>query len=165
MSETDISLRRQQSMSAIDLAEMGGRQTAWFLRHRHPRHTAKEVVRDFQHAGHSVDERTAKAWTQGAMPINRHLMALIQIYGRPFLDAISAPALMPAEERAIDDRLQRIEDELRRIRSDLASPAHPPRPADDRPVRLAGRGQHPQGPALAAKIPEADGRRCAGGAR
>ena len=142
-------------MSAIDLAAMCGEQTAGELRRIHPKFTEELVVRDFERRGHQVAHRTVKGWLAGNAPAVKHLMALIQIYGTAFRDAIAAPALTPAEEQALDDRLATLEAELRAIRADLSSASHRSRQADAGAVYVAGRGKHQEGETLAPEVPPA----------
>ena len=139
-------------MSAVDLAAMCGEQTASELRRIHPKFTEEMVVRDFERRGHQVAHRTVKGWLAGNAPAVKHLMALIQIYGTAFRDAISAPALTPAEERALDDRLAQLEADLRNLRSDLASTAHRSRQAEVAALHVARRGQHEEGAEGASEV-------------
>lgn len=142
-------------MSAVDLAAMCGEVTASELRRIHPRYTEEMVVRDFERHGHPIAHRTVKGWIAGNVPSVKHLLALIQIYGTTFRDAISAPALTPAEERALDDRLATLEAELRNLRADLASTAHRSRQAEVAALHVARRSEHTEGAALAPEVPAA----------
>lgn len=107
-------------MSAVDLAEMCGEQTANELRRIHPRFTVEMVARDFDRHGHPIALRTIKGWLAGNPPAVKHLMALIQIYGRAFLEAISAPALGSRQEADIVQQLDELETGFQVLRHRLA---------------------------------------------
>ena len=142
--------KRGIRMNAVALTEAVGDRVAQWLRLQWPQHTVKKAS-----AALDADERTVKAWLNGAMPINRHLWQMVAHFGRPFLDWISMPALTPDEEQALDDRLETLEAEIRRLRSDLSSTARRSRQTEVAALYVARRGEHEEGETLAPQVPAA----------
>src|SRR5690554_4365015 len=72
--------------------------------------TAKELAREF-----GCSPRTAECWKIGQWPGSRHEHAIVQRFGRAWLDFVYAP-LLPAEDRAVGAQLAEIEGRLAAVR-------------------------------------------------
>lgn len=90
----------------LDGAHPVGQQLAAWL----APYPAKRLARLF-----GVEPRTAKAWRSGELPQNRHLIAMVALWGRPFIDHIFAPVLVPAPAD-LARRLERLQIEISDIR-------------------------------------------------
>ena len=152
---------RTRMSGAVALAEMCGAELAKFLRQRHPKHTEEFVKRDFESNHYEVDGRTVKSWLAGNWPIGRHLTALINIYGVPFVKCFTAPALTSAEDQTIEQELAELESQIKRIRAkqaevlrqlgrDVGELAQAPRPSAGGREREAGDGE--QGPCRPQRV-------------
>lgn len=71
---------------------------------------AKELARMF-----NISPKTAQTWRQGQWPIARHQHAIVQRFGRAWLDWVYGP-LLPAEDRALSAQLTEIEGRLAAVR-------------------------------------------------
>ena len=127
-------MRKNRKMTAVDLSTAVGDRARQWLRQRYERDAAKRIARDF-----NVGQRTAETWLAGAKPADRHLWAMVARWGRPFLDWISMPALTPEEEASLDERLERLEADLRNLLADLVAAERPQRVAPMGPASSAGR--------------------------
>jgi transcriptional regulator with XRE-family HTH domain len=72
------------------------RRVATWLKHAYPLNAGKEAARAFK-----VSPHTVKKWMQGELPPrNRKLMAMIKLWGRPFVNYVFAPLLPSAKDLA-----------------------------------------------------------------
>lgn len=96
------------------LASMVGDRLAAWLRQAYPDAKAKRVAADFD-----VDERTAKSWLSGALPKNKHMLAMKQRWGWRFVAFIYQPMDF-AGQADLRARLDVLDTELAEVRRLLA---------------------------------------------
>ncbi|MBK1640252.1 hypothetical protein CKO24_14525, partial [Rhodothalassium salexigens DSM 2132] len=96
-------------MLADDLEEILGPRLADWLRS----YDYKTVAAMFP----PTAPQTAKRWKAGSLPQVPHMAAMVERWGRPFVDHVFEPLLgdVPLERRA-----ERIEADMRQLRKDLA---------------------------------------------
>ena len=75
------------------LTEMGERLRKW-LKQEFPSHTAKEVAREFGASPH-----TGKKWLQGELPANKHMFAMVERWGWPFVEFVYEPCFAAYREQ------------------------------------------------------------------
>lgn len=74
---------------------------------------AKELARLFD-----CSPRTAESWKRGSWPGSRHEHAIVQHWGRAWLDYVYGP-LLPAEDRALAAQLAEIEGRIAAVRASV----------------------------------------------
>lgn len=134
--DTGKTTERLHKMNQALMADQVGDRVATWLRNLFPINTAKEAARLLK-----CSPRTVEGWLKGQMPQNKHMLQMMQAWGKAFVAFAYEPAVgtqMAAYQ--LDTELQDLKARLKRLEGDLhAADFGEVRGLENAPVDTRGR--------------------------